>query len=218
MADIKIKKKNNGTIKKLDKATNYSKKLKDNIVNIKEKSGYKANEESTPTEYGENKITQTTEFLTRKGIKSFNDYGKKSTKKTIENVQKLSKNIRKKVQNRTIKKAQKTAKKAVKNTKKTIKRVKKTGKVAYKTTKKVTKETVKASKRAVKVAKATVKATAHAIKIGIKATIAIVKAIIAAIKGLVAAIAAGRLGSSINNSYYSSSCINMLFSIWGIFL
>ena len=71
MADIKIKKKNNGTIKKLDKATNYSKKLKDNIVNIKEKSDYKANEESTPTEYGENKITQTTEFLTRKGIKSF---------------------------------------------------------------------------------------------------------------------------------------------------
>ena len=81
MADIKIKKKNNGTIKKLDKATNYSKKLKDNIVNIKEKSDYKANEESTPTEYGENKITQTTEFLTRKGIKSFNDMEKNLLKR-----------------------------------------------------------------------------------------------------------------------------------------
>ena len=191
MADIKIKKKNNGTIKKLDKVTNYGKKLKDNIVNIKEKSDYNANEDSTLTKYGENKITQTTEFLTRKGIKGFNDYGKKSTKKTIENVQNVSKNIRKKVQNRTIKKAQRTAKKAVKNTKKTIKKVKKTGKATYKTTKKVAKETVKASKRAVKIAKATVKATAHAIKIGVKITIAIIKAIIAAIKGLVAAIAAG---------------------------
>ena len=191
MADIKIKKKNNGTIKKLDRITNHSKKLKDNIINIKEKSDYNANEERTPTEYGENKITQTTELFARKGIKSFNDYGKKSTKKTIENVQKLSKNIRKKVQNRTIKKAQKTAKKAVKNTKKTIKRVKKTGKATYKTTKKVAKETVKTGKRAVKVAKATVKATAHVIKIGVKVTIAIIKAIIAAIKGLVAAIVAG---------------------------
>ena len=191
MADIKIKKKSNGTIKKLDIVTNYSKKLKDNIINIKEKSDYNANEESTPTEYGERRINQTTEFLTRKGISSFNDYGKKSTKKTIENVQKISRNIRKKVQNRTIKKAQKQAKKTIKHTKRNIKRVKKTGKVAYKTTKKVAKETVKASKRAVKIAKATVKATAHAIKIGVKVTIAVIKAIIAAIKGLVAAIAAG---------------------------
>ena len=191
MADIKIKEKSNGTIKKLDIVTNYSKKLKDNIINIKEKSDYNANEESTPTEYGERRINQTTEFLTRKGISSFNDYGKKSTKKTIENVQKISRNIRKKVQNRTIKKAQKQAKKTIKHTKKNIKRVKKTGKVAYKTTKKVAKETVKASKRAVKIAKATVKATAHAIKIGVKVTIAVIKAIIAAIKGLVAAIAAG---------------------------
>lgn len=191
MSEIKIKKKDNGTIKKFDKIANYNKKLKDNLVSIKEKPNYNDNEVNTPTEYGGEKITETTELLARKGISTFNDYGKKSTKTTIENVQKISQKIRKKVQNKTIKKAQKSTKRAIKNTKRTIKRVKKTGKVAYKTAKNTTKATIKTTKKAVKVAKATVKATAHAIKLGVKATIAIIKAIILAIKGLVAAIVAG---------------------------
>ena len=42
MADIKIKERKTGTIKKFDKATNFTKKLKDSAVTIKNKTNYNA--------------------------------------------------------------------------------------------------------------------------------------------------------------------------------
>ena len=194
MADIKIKERKTGTIKKFDKATNFTKKLKDSAVTIKNKTNYNA-EENTPNEYGGDKISQGTSIIFHKGIDTFNKYGKKSAKETAKNVQKITQKIKKKAEKRAIKTAQKTAKSTIKNTKRTIKTAKKTGKIAYKTAKNTAKITAKATKeatkRAVQIAKATVKATAQAIKVAVKVTIATIKAIIMAIKGLVALIVAG---------------------------
>ena len=194
MADIKIKERKTGTIKKFDKATNFTKKLKDSAVTIKNKTNYNA-EENTPNEYGGAKISQGTSIIFHKGIDTFNKYGKKSAKETAKNVQKITQKIKKKAEKRAIKTAQKTAKSTIKNTKRTIKTAKKTGKIAYKTAKNTAKITAKATKeatkRAVQIAKATVKATAQAIKVAVKVTIATIKAIIMAIKGLVALIVAG---------------------------
>lgn len=194
MADIKIKERKTGTIKKFDKATNFTKKLKDSAVTIKNKTNYNA-EENTPNEYGGDKISQGTSIIFHKGIDTFNKYGKKSAKETAKNVQKITQKIKKKAEKRAIKTAQKTAKSTIKNTKRTIKTAKKTGKIAYKTAKNTAKITAKATKeatkRAVQIAKATAKATAQAIKVAIKVTIATIKAIILAIKGLIALIVAG---------------------------
>ncbi len=194
MADIKIKERKQGTIKKFDKATNFTKKLKDSAVTIKDKTNYNV-EENTATEYGGDKISQGTSIIFHKGIDSFNKYGKKSAKETAKNVQKVTQKIKKKVEKRAIKTAQKTTKATIKNTKRTIKTAKKTGKVAYKTAKNTAKITAKATKeatkRAVQLARATAKATVQAIKVAIKVTIATIKAIILAIKGLIALIVAG---------------------------
>ena len=190
MADIKIKERKTGTIKKFDKATNFTKKLKDSAVTIKNKTNYNA-EENTPNEYGGDKISQGTSIIFHKGIDTFNKYGKKSAKETAKNVQKITQKIKKKAEKRVIKTAQKTAKSTIKNTKRTIKTAKKTGKVAYKTAKNTAKITAKATKEATKRVVRIAKATAQAIKVTVKVTIATIKAIIMAIKGLVALIVAG---------------------------
>jgi hypothetical protein len=51
LADIKTKQKSDIKIKKFNKAQVYTQKLKNNIVNVKNKSDYTSNnnEESTPT-------------------------------------------------------------------------------------------------------------------------------------------------------------------------
>ena len=190
MADIKIKERKTGTIKKFDKATNFTKKLKDSAVTIKNKTNYNA-EENTPNEYGGDKISQGTSIIFHKGIDTFNKYGKKSAKETAKNVQKITQKIKKKAEKRAIKTAQKTAKSTIKNTKRTIKTAKKTGKIAYKTAKNTAKITAKATKEATKRVVRIAKATAQAIKVTVKVTIATIKAIIMAIKGLVALIVAG---------------------------
>lgn len=194
MADIKIKERKKGKIKKFDKATNFTKKLKDSAITIKDKTNYNA-KENTATEYGGDKISQGTNIIFHKGVDSFNKYGKKSAKETAKNVQNITQKIKKKAEKRAVKIVQKTTKAKIKNTKRTIKTAKRTGKVAYKTAKNTTKiiakTTKEATKRAVQIARATAKATVQAIKVAIKVTIATIKTIIVAIKGLIALIVAG---------------------------
>lgn len=64
MADIKTKKKQETSIKKLDRATIMGKNLKSNIVNVKEKTkeNYEKNE-NTAEEYAENKVNNTMKFV-----------------------------------------------------------------------------------------------------------------------------------------------------------
>ena len=201
LADIKTKQKSNIKIKKFNKAQVYTQKLKNNIVNVKEKSDYTSNnnEESTPTEYGANQITEKTNILAHRSANKFNEYGKKSVRETKENIEKTTQKIKKKIQNRNIKRTIKTIKgkenvilkENTKNMKQTIKNTPKTVKKTLKGTQRVTKETVKGAKKSYQIAKATAKVTVKSIKVGIKATISAIKAIILAMKGIIAFLIAG---------------------------
>ena len=77
MADIKTKNKVLNTIKKLDRTAIYTSKVKDNIVDIKDKGNYSQAQEGTPNEYGANKITKDSNIIFHKGTNEINKYGKK---------------------------------------------------------------------------------------------------------------------------------------------
>ena len=183
MQDVKIKLKvqNKTPLKQLDKRKLYAKKLKENIVEIKQHSNYKEdNENNSINEYGVNKIEEKTNMLVHKGKTAFLRYGKKSATETIKNIQVTTQEIKHKIENRTIK-----------NTKKIIKTVKPNERTLYKTTKQTTKMTIKNRKKAYQIANITAKATIKGIKLGIKVTTATFKALIAGTKALISAIAAG---------------------------
>ena len=201
MADIKIKHKEVGTIKKLDKAKIYTEKVKDNILNLKDRANYNNNnEENSQAEYGGNKISQSANIIYRKSVEKFDQYGKKSFKETTDNIQNAKEKIKKKLQNQTIKqtvnnkninKKVKTIKGTTKKTQKIIKNAPKTIKQTVKVTTKTTKEVAKGAKKAFQIAKVTAKQTARTIKLGIKASVTAIKSIILATKALIAFLIAG---------------------------
>ena len=184
MADIKVRDIAKKGIKTLNKGVVAIQKLKDNIVEVKEKTNSATQKEDNINEYGSNKINNITAFSVDKGTKEFNKQGEKAFVRTKENLQKSKIKIKAFKKKRL---AKKTAKNTAKNTKTAIK----TSKEVAKKTQKVAKESAKASKRAMQVAKETAKRTAQGIKIAIKATISAVKAIIAGTKALISAIIAG---------------------------
>lgn len=200
MADIKVKKKSDIAIKTLDRTAIIGSRLKENIVDIKDKAkeSYETKENSSQ-EYAENKIQSKAKNTAYYGTYKGNQIGIKSFKDTKENIKKGKETISKikgKIQKaKNIKKAGektiKTANKTVKATKRTIKTAEKTARVTIKTSKQAVKTSVKVAKRTVQMAKATAKATIKAIQVAVKATIATVKAIIVATQALVSAIIAG---------------------------
>lgn len=193
MSDIKIKKKSDIKIKKLERAKIYTQKLKSNMVNVKEKTNYNNNaEENTPTEYATNQLEEKTDILVNKGIYNFNKYGKKSVKESKQNIENVKQKIKKKIQDRSIKKANNTVlKENIKNTKRTIKNAPKTAKNTLKNTAKATQKATKGAKKAYQIAKANAKRAMKAIKLGLKATIKAIKAILLATKALIAFLIAG---------------------------
>lgn len=204
MADIKIKKKSDIKIKKINKAEIYTQKLKSNLVDVKEKKNDISNkEDNTPTEYGADKISNTTRTISNKGINTFNKYGQKSVKQTKQKIEFAKDKIKKKIQNRTIKqktkeikgivdKGNKTIKNvAQKNTKRIVKNAPKTAERTMKGTKAVAKQTARGLKKTYQVAKVTAKGVAKGVKVGAKATISAVKGIIAGLKALITALIAG---------------------------
>jgi len=184
LADIKVRDITKKGIKTLNKGVVATQKLKDNIVEVKEKTNSATQKEENINEYGSNRINNITAFSVDKGAKEFNKQGEKAFVRTKENLQKSKIKIKAFKEKRL---AKKTAKNTAKNTKTAIK----TSKEVAKKTQKVTKESAKASKRAMQVAKETAKRTAQGIKVAIKATISAVKAIIAGTKALISAIIAG---------------------------
>lgn len=189
MSRIKIREKetNKMPIKIFNKKTTYTRKLKNNIVNIK-KRGTTQKEESSANEYGINRIAETTNHVTNIIMDKFNRYGQKSVKETKQNIQKATEKIKK---NKPYIKPVNKIKSTIKNTKQKIKTVSQTGKIAYKTTNQTAKATITTSKKAFQIAKATTKATAHAIKVGAKATVTAVKGILLGTKALITALIAG---------------------------
>lgn len=184
MADIKVRDIAKKEIKTINKGVVATQKLKDNIVEVKEKTNSATQKEDNINEYGSNKINNITAFSVDKGAKEFNKQGEKAFVRTKENLQKSKIKIKAFKKKRL---AKKTAKNTAKNTKTAIK----TSKEVAKNAQKVAKESAKASKRAMQVAKETAKRTAQGIKIAVKATISAVKAIIAGTKALISSIIAG---------------------------
>lgn len=211
MADIKVKKKDGQSIKTIDRTAMMGSKIKSNIVDIKEKTKetYEKNENSGQ-EYAENKVESGIQNATYYSIRTANKIGKKSAKRTMENIKNTRKNIQrgkqqikkakesiKKVKKagertvKTIKKSIKTAKQSIKATRRTIKTAEKTTKATIKTTKQVAKTTVKVAQRTAQATKVAIKATIKTIQVAIKVAIAIIKMIIAVAQALISAIIAG---------------------------
>ena len=188
MADIKVKQSKKGTIKTINKAVVGTEKMKDRLVQAKDKTKETYQEETSNngTEYAINKISKTASNLPN-NVYRLNKYGKKNFDKTVQNIQNVNQKMKTIKKKNHAKKVVKQMKNATKTTKKGIKTADRT----VKTTKQVAKTTAKATKRAIQMAKATAKATVKAIKVGIKATIAAIKAIIVATKALIAFLVAG---------------------------
>lgn len=162
MADIKTKKKQEISIKKLDRSTIVGQNLKSNIISVrnKTKENYEKNE-NTAQEYAENKVNSTMKDIIY-NTPQLNIKGKQNFKKTIENIKKGKiqiKKAEKRIKNvkqkgkiainkakRNIKKVQNT----VKSVRNTVKATRKTAKTTIKTTKQVVKNSVKLAQRTAK--------------------------------------------------------------------
>lgn len=170
MSDIKKRRIVKNTIKYLDKSVTATQKMKDNIVNIKEKgeSSYKDEDGQNPSEYATNQLIGYARSTVTNG-KKIKDRGNEAVRNTRDNFIKAKtkiKNIKTKLAKR-----------------KNIKRANK----GIKTSKKVAKNTIKNSEKAVKIMKNTVRVTAKTIKLIISS----IKAIISATKALIELIIAG---------------------------
>jgi len=190
LEEIKIKKKPEKPIKKIDK-TIYKDKLKKNLINIKQKNEMKENENSN--EYAENIIEETTTDIVNDGIKTFDKYGRKSLDDIRNNFNNKNIEIKNvKVNNGRVLKENKS--RFIKaNT-----RVLKTSNVTGKKTLKSVKNTRKATSNAVnsiKVVFKNVKNTFKKVVVGIRRVISVsilaVKATIVATKTLIAFLLAG---------------------------
>lgn len=215
MKDIKLKKKSNIKIKKLDKAKMYPEKLKKNLINVKEKVNDNGDDEGNiPIKYALNQVTDKSKVIMYKGINQLNRYGKESVQKTNKNIQKAKQGIKKKMQMRNIKKNEKDIKVITsegnarnKNKTKIFKRMEKnapkTTENVMKNTKKIFEEKTKGLKKAYQITRTTASKSIISIKKGISA----IRKIIATTKALILAIIAGRLDC------YDNNCSNMLYNI-----
>lgn len=190
--EIKTKNVIKGTIKNLDKGAVATERMKDTIVNVKEKAENSQNSENNTIDYASDKVNFAVNRSAQETVHQFNKQGQKAVETTKNNIIKTKQKIHdfkiKQAQKKSVKtKIEKSAKGIKTGTKQAIK----TQKQVFDKSKKVAKETVKATGRAKKMAQESVKATARATKLAIKATISAVKGIIAATKALVTAIIAG---------------------------
>lgn len=121
MADIKKKEKNNTNIKKLDKTKIYSQRMKNKIINAKEKgfmqddTNNSNEEDNSPTEYGINKIIDNSKKVSNKSTNKVVEYHEKSIIETKKNIE-IAKNkvnnikIKKKLYDRNIKEKSRNSK------------------------------------------------------------------------------------------------------------
>lgn len=204
MPDIKTKKKIDNVIKQIDKTAIQKAKLKENLINIKNKTNYN-NEDISANEYGATKINNTTNAMINKSKTMFDKYGRTAiptTKRSITNFKNTKDEIQKMkyIQNRAknIKSIKKKANISTSNTIKPSERIIKTSKnvgkkstTALKTQQKIGQKAIEQSKKSYQIAKATAKKMAKTIKRAVRATILAVKAIISALKSLLLIIFTG---------------------------
>lgn len=213
MADIKVKERT--PIKTIDKARVGTQRIKDNLINIKDKTDFMTdtnneNNYNSPEDYATQRIKDKGEIIANKGINKFDEQGRKSVKQTKENFKKGKETIDDIIRKRKNKQIEKKmadiksknkilkVKNRVKSSSQNVKRANDLSKKAIKTSQKVAKETAKATKESIKasqkVAQATKELTKRAIqgtKIAIKAAIQAIKAIATGTKALISLLIAG---------------------------
>lgn len=206
MKDIKIKEVKDKTIKGLDKTIAWTERVKDPIVYLNDKSKDAVSNDTTITEYGEDKIKYYSNRAKDESIYAAKKVKNKGVNKIREQYQK------KKLLNKT----EKTTKDTIKNTKKTIKQ----GKETIKKTEKAAKETAKASKRMLEQGrKLAIQGTKQAIRITKAVTKAVISGIKALIKALSSLIGALMAGSTVAFVIVIIICLValLLASVFGIF-
>ena len=109
MPDIKIKEKQRGTIKTIDKSKIATQKFKDNVLRTKDTALNSYNnlkideQENNETEYANDKVENTVRTIRDKSINSFNKHGKQAVSDSKENIIKA----KSKIDNFKIKQAEK---------------------------------------------------------------------------------------------------------------
>lgn len=95
MVDIKVKQSKKGTIKLLNKAVVGTEKMKDKLVQAKDKTKETYQEETSNngTDYAINKISKTTSNFPN-NIYRANKYGKLNFNRTIQNMQNANQKIK----------------------------------------------------------------------------------------------------------------------------
>lgn len=206
-SDIKTKESKPKTVKTLDKTVAWTERIKDSIVYTNEKAKDVAEDNSSITDYGEDKI----KYISNRAKDESIYRSKKNKNKVIDNAKKKyqkNKLIKEKSKN-VIKDTIKTEKKTIKTTKNTIKN-----------TEKVTKETAKATKKMAKQGKKLAiegtKKTVQFVKVVTKAIVSGIKALMAGVKSLIGMLAAGGVAAVI--AIIIICLIGLLVgSIYGIF-
>ena len=142
MSNIKTKIINSKGIKTIDKKTIGMQKMKNNIVNIKEKVEEINNDDENNIDYGSDKITKTSGYTASRVINQLNNYGKKSFIETKNNVIKI-KNYKNKRMNKKLKSNKiKTSKEVIRKSQKIAKENMKRSKRILQYTKELTKKTI----------------------------------------------------------------------------
>ena len=191
MSKIKTRDVIKGTIKTIDKSVALKDKMKDVMVNIKEKADNTFSSDENEYEYANSKIEYSSNRLANRGVVNFNSKGKNAVYDTKTNIIKGKKFVLEK------KEVIKTKSKTIKDklTKKVVKfknnRKIKSGKNIVKNSSKVANGTIKNTQKVKRITQEVVKKTTTSIKFVVKATIKTVKAIIIGTKALITAIIAG---------------------------
>ena len=215
MADIKTKSSKKGTIKTINKQLVGTQRIKDRLVETKERVRENTEEKGeNGTNYAMNKISNAGQKAPYK-MEQLNRYGKNNIKQTKENIIKANEKVK------YIKKrnhAKSVAKKIVNNSKVSVTSANKikTAEVVAKNTKEMTKATLKASQKMGYATEKLIQKTVNGTKKMLKGTISSVKAIIAGTKALISALIAG--GSLVLIMVILICLIGMMCnSIFGIF-
>ena len=175
---IKVKEISKKGIKVLDKSITGTEKLKDKLVEIKDRTNEITNKDiNSSNEYATNHISNVSKEITNETIYTFNKQGKKSFINTKKNIKKY----------KAKKKSIKNIKNIVNTTKNTAGKGIKTSKNTINITKNVGKESIKNSRKIIENTKRITKATYKSLKLLIKA----IKAIIESTKMLIDLLIAG---------------------------
>lgn len=183
MKNIKVREVAKDTIKAIDKTATMAEKLKDSIVDIKEKSEESVSSSAiSGTDYASQKIKYASIKTSEAAVNILNSYGKKAVKDTTRNIGKA----RTKFKEYKLKKKTKGKTNIKKRIGKSIK-----GKKAIANTKKVAQTQINTSRRIAQTTKKTAIATAKTIKATFKIAITSVKGIILGLKALISFLIAG---------------------------